>query len=293
MRPRGRPVTIEAIWAAQRREEEIQSLRNGAPTYTMCTGHLSLGWQSRRKRSLAHLSDSGNTDFTSRAVFLVGAVAIILGVGLETSVLQAQDRAFQSLPLRPIGPDAPSPSALVSGGLSPRSHVLLGGTIGVGAGVPLGVLLIQASRSESAEFSGDDEPGARLGAGLLGAVALVGGGPIGAVQALGGGGATTYAGSVVGELLLGGAGLALGSALGSRTESRRVWSLALGMPLAAVGAAGGAILESDGDAHHRSAAVARTHDGAWRIRVPDVQIAPVVQGKGAVSAQATLVRIRF
>lgn len=276
----------------KRTEEESQSLRNGAPTYTMCPGLLFWGWQSRREKSLVHLPDFGHTDFASRAVFLLPA-AIILGVGLEASVLQAQDRAFQSLPLRSIGPDAPSPSALASGGLPPRSRALLGSTIGVGVGVPLGVLLIQASRSESAEFGGDDEPGARLGAGLLGAVALIGGGPIGAVQALGGGEATTYAGAVVGELLLGGAGLALGSALGSRSDSRRAWSLALGMPLAAVGAAGGAILESDGETPHRSAAVARTHDGAWRIRVPDVQIAPVLQGKGTVSAQTTLVRIRF
>jgi hypothetical protein len=259
----------------------------------MYPGVLSLKEKSRRKRSSVNLLDSGNADFGRRVVFLAIAAVAILGMGLETRAVRAQDRTVEPPPLRPIGPNASPRNTLSSGGLSPRSRALLGGAIGVGVGVPLGVLLIQASRDESSEFGVDDEAGARLGAGLLGVFALVGGGPIGAVQALGGGEATTYAGAVVGELLLGGAGLALGSVLGKRTDSRQAWSLAIGMPLATIGAAGGAVLESGGSARHRSAAVARSHDGTWRLRVPDVQVTPAVLGNGSVSAHATLLQIRF
>jgi hypothetical protein len=254
---------------------------------------LSLERHSRREGSSVRLLDSRNTGATSRIVVLLAAVFVVLGAGLETNAVRAQDQTFESPPLRTVGPYAPPRNVPSSGGLSPRFRALLGGAIGVGAGVPLGLLLIRASRDESTEFGVDDEAGARLGVGLLGVFALVGGGPIGAVQALGGGEATTYAGAVVGELLVGGAGLALGSVLGSRTDSRQAWSLALGMPLAAVGAAGGAVLEGNGSGRLRSAVVARSRDGTWRLRVPDVHIAPAVRGQGAVSAHATLVRIRF
>lgn len=221
------------------------------------------------------------------------AVFVVLGTGLETNAARAQNQTFEGPPHRPVGPNASPRNAVSSEDLSARSRALLGGAVGVGAGVPLGVLLIQASRDESTEFGEDDEAGARLGAGLLGVSVLVGSGPVGAVQALGGGEPTTYAGAIVGELMLGGAGLALGSVLGRGTDSRQAWSLALGMPLAAIGAAGGAVLESDESALHRSAVVARSQDGTWRLRVPDVQIVPTVRGTDAVTAHVTFARIRF
>ena len=214
----------------------------------------------------------------------------VLGAGLGTSAVRAQNQPLGASTLRPIsesGPREPGPV-----GLSSRSRALLGGAIGVGAGVPLGVLLIEAAGDESSDF-GDDGERARLGVGLLGAFLVVGGGPIGAVQALGGGEPTTYAGAAGGELMFGGAGLALGSFLGRRTESRRAWSLALGLPLAAVGAAGGALLEGGRSGRSRSAAVVRSREGTWRVGVPGVYVVPTIRGTGSVSAHATILRIRF
>lgn len=259
----------------------------------MRPGILSLERQSRPEGASVKRLGSNNAPFTRRVVFLVVAVFVVLGTGLGTSAVRAQNQTVEVPPHRPIGLNASPRNAVSSEGLSTRSRALLGGAIGTGVGVPLGVLLIRASRDESTEFGGDNEAGARLGAGLLGVSVLVGGGPIGAVQALGGGEPTTYAGAIVGELMLGGVGLALGSILGRGTDSRQAWSLALGMPLAAIGAAGGAVLESEESALHRSAVVTRSEDGTWRFRVPDVQLVPAVWGTDAVTAHVTFARIRF
>jgi len=111
---------------------------------------------------------------------------------------------------------------------------------------------------------------ARLGLGALGVLFAVGGGPFGAVKRAGlRQGASSYVPSAFGQILLGGLGYALGSSLGG-DEGRVVRGLAVGAPLAAIGAAGGALLGAPGGTLGRG--VLQWREGEWRLGLPDARV---------------------
>jgi hypothetical protein len=112
----------------------------------------------------------------------------------------------------------------------------------------------------------------RLGVGLLGVGVAAGSGPYGAARRLGEGGVPVYGASVTGEVLFGALGYGLGSGLGRSDRQKRILGLALGFPLAAVGAALGAVLPppTDSSAH----AALNVHQGRWSVGVPQVRLQP-------------------
>lgn len=127
----------------------------------------------------------------------------------------------------------------------------------------------------------------QMGLALLGVAAAAGAGPYGAAQRLDQGGATFYAASVSGELLLGELGYALGSALGG-DDGRVIGGLALGVPLGALGAAGGAVLEAQTTSGTRRTGRLRSHGDQWRVGMPNVRIRP-----GLGTNRGPIVRVTF
>lgn len=197
----------------------------------------------------------------------------------------------------PAGPPrqryATSVSPPASDASSRFGNALVGSTIGTVVGGTLGVLAIRGANND--EFwerqeetvSGSCCAAQRLGLGLLGVGAAAGGGPYGAAQRLDQNGAAFYAASVSGQVLLGGLGYALGSALGG-DDGRVIGGLALGVPLAALGAAGGAVLESRTASGMKRAGGLRFDGNQWRVGMPDVRIRPDFRTDRGVVARVTV-----
>ncbi len=170
---------------------------------------------------------------------------------------------------------------------------LVGSMIGTVIGGSLGVLAIRgASDDDFWERQEETTTDAccylqRLGLALLGGAAVAGAGPYGAAQRLDEGGATFYAASVSGQLVLGGLGYALGSALGG-DDRRVIGGLALGVPLGALGAAGGAVLETRTTSGMRRVGGLRFDGDQWRVGVPAVRVRP-----GGGTDRGPAVRVTF
>lgn len=195
---------------------------------------------------------------------------------------------FTSSNLSPLSSSAGSPHQRYAKAVSltPASdassrfgNALVGSTIGTVVGGTLGVLAIRGANND--EFwerqeetaSGSCCDAQRFGLALLGAGAAAGAGPYGAAQRLDQSGGAFYAASVSGQVLLGGLGYVLGSALGG-DDGRVIGGLALGVPLGALGAAGGAVLESRTVSGMRRAGGLRFDGDQWRVGMPDVRIRP-------------------
>jgi hypothetical protein len=188
-------------------------------------------------------------------------------VVVQTSVQAAlsSSKALRGAPIR-RSISASWPSIAETTTRDRFGRALIGSAIGAGLGVPLGALLIREARDEDSEFSGpnegtdDETPNSvlRLGAGLLGVAFVGGSGPVGAVQRLGGRSTNTYVASIVGNLLGAAAGLSARQ-LGDSSRSKAIWGLAVGIPLAAIGAAAGAALSAE-DGRSRASASWLGHD---------------------------------
>lgn len=181
-------------------------------------------------------------------------------------------------------------------------EALAGSLVGTVLGGTLGVLLVNAALNDDAwagQDCNDDRTDVRrdsgecalirLGVGAAGVALAAGGGPYGAARGLSAGGAGVYAPSVAGELLLGGAGYALGAHLSGGGSRGLLGGLIAGVPLAALGAAGGAVLglaESQ-----RPAGGVRFREGRWALGAPHVQVHPSFDARPAV--RVTLVSARF
>lgn len=240
---------------------------------------------------------------------LILTLAVLLvGYG-KTQSTQAQphDGSFHLQPIAPpnISPlsssaalrsqrhTEPVASLPVKNSSSHFGNALVGSTIGTVVGGSLGVLMIRGANDD--EFwEGQEEATSvdccdaqQMGLALLRVAAAAGAGPYGAAQRLDQGGATFYAASVSGELLLGELGYALGSALGG-DDGRVIGGLALGVPLGALGAAGGAVLEAQTTSGTRRTGRLRSHGDQWRVGMPNVRIRP-----GLGTNRGPIVRVTF
>lgn len=200
------------------------------------------------------------------------------GGGHESTETDSLPRSAALRPRR-VSVPASSPSR-------PPPHfgeALLGSTLGVAVGGTLGVLMIQAAADDAVWDRREDQCSyrydscyvqlQRLGIGLLGVGFVAGGGPFGAAQRLDRGGVSVYAPAVIGELLLGGLGYALGRKLSRTERGAMLWGLAVGAPLGAVGAAGGAMLGTSTSPSDGGGGV-RYREGDWRLAMPSVRVQP-------------------
>ncbi len=200
----------------------------------------------------------------------------------------------RSAALRPLKASPPPPEM----GPSNLGDALIGSSIGAAIGIPLGVALVAAAQHD-ASWEGErcnrpSESGCglqRLGIGLAGVAVAVGGPVAGAVQRLNAGGVGVVAPSVAGELLVGGLGYVFGRALAG-PSARRVGGIALGIPLAAFGAAAGAVLGAREVRSSPSGGV-RLQKGQWSLGVPDVRVRPGIRSGGTPFVQVTLFSAGF
>ena len=251
------------------------TLPTSAPTST--TGHLSL----EQTRPLGPQSND---------VLLDGAPT----VGLQPVPLQTRDRApsgatprWERLDRSPLegqsqllrggsslGLSAPEPlpGSVDGGGRSRFEQALIGSAVGTAVGGLLGTLLLTASAPDDTRpYENGDDREELQGTALL---IMLGGPPAGAILntdiARDNTGAWTL--SVLGELLLGGAGAGLGALIGGSDTGAVVSALVLGAPGMAVGAAGGAHLAAP--SRTRGALRYSRDDGQWTLQWPTVRAAP-------------------
>jgi hypothetical protein len=182
-----------------------------------------------------------------------------------------------------------------SSGRSRFDKALIGSSIGVAIGGLLGTALIAGANGEDRPGStvgryGDDD-GDRLALGATGLLFIVAGGPVGAVRNadIRRGRFQTYAVSVLGELLVGGAAAALGAAIGRGETGQAVGAIVFGAPGAALGAAGGAVIGAP--SRTRSAVHLDASTGSWTIQVPTVHVAPHPGPAKGVAGRASLITI--
>lgn len=198
--------------------------------------------------------------------------------------------SLHSLDRRHVRLKAPSPTKKSS------VHVgdaLIGSSIGTVIGGPLGVLLLRAASDDKAwedrgDATSDECCGLqRVGMYLVGAAAVAGGGPYGAARRLDRGGASFYAASVSGELMLGGIGYLIGHTIGI-DDRRVIGGLALGVPLGILGAAGGAVLEARSMAATGRSGGLRFQGNEWQVGLPDIHVRPNVGRDRAPTVRVTL-----
>jgi hypothetical protein len=93
---------------------------------------------------------------------------------------------------------------------------------------------------------------------------------------------------VLGSVMLGGAGMALGTAIGGSDQGETVGALMLGAPGAAVGAAGGILLAApDG----RSALRYSAKSDTWSTGLPAVRVQPGVGPESVLVGKVSLVTV--
>lgn len=183
-----------------------------------------------------------------------------------------------------------------SSGRSRFGKAMVGSSIGVAIGGLLGAALIAGASGEDRQGSpagSDDDNSHRPALGATGLLFIVAGGPVGAVRNadIRNGRFQTYAVSVLGQLLIGGAAAALGGAIGQGDPGSAIGAVALGAPGAALGAAGGAVIGAP--SRTRSAVHLDANTGSWTLQVPTVQIAPRPGPAKRVAGRASLITIEL
>jgi hypothetical protein len=171
---------------------------------------------------------------------------------------------------------------------------MIGSSIGVAIGGLLGAALIAGASGEDHQESSAgsyDDDSHRPALGATGLLFIVAGGPVGAVRNadIRNGRFQTYAVSVLGELLVGGAAAALGAAIGRGETGQAVGAIVLGAPGAALGAAGGAV--TGAPSRTRSAVHLDANTGSWKLQVPTVHVAPHLGPAKGVAGRASLITI--
>lgn len=165
-------------------------------------------------------------------------------------------------------------------------EALLGSAIGTAIGGLLTALLLSEAESEDLQSYADDRDESKVeGVALLVAAS---GPPAGAIlnTSVEQGNAGAWALGVLGEVLLGGVGMALGAAIGGSDRGQTVGALVLGAPGAAVGAAGGVTLVvPDG----RGALRYSSDTGTWDAGLPAVRVRPGGGPRAGLAGEVSLV----
>lgn len=191
-----------------------------------------------------------------------------------------RSHALKPVPLRfkPFSMDVTGP-ALPSDDTSPSfGKALVGSATGTLIGALLGSLLIAGANEsgemgESATGNGSGSRGTLAGAGIL---LILAGPPIGAVESLDikQNKAGAYAVSGLGELIVGGAGAALGVAAGQSDTGKAIGALVLGVPGVALGAAGGATVVASNKEESAFGYNARQDEWTWQVPPVHVRTGP-------------------
>ncbi len=173
-----------------------------------------------------------------------------------------------------LGLDGPKrlPTPIDDGERSRFSQALIGSAVGTAVGGLLGTLLLVASAPDDTRpYENDDDREELQGTALL---LMLGGPPAGAIlnTDIARDDAGAWALSVLGELVLGGAGAGLGALVGGSDTGAAVGALVLGAPGVTVGAAGGAHLAAP--SRTRGARRYSRDDGQWTRQWPTVRAAP-------------------
>lgn len=163
---------------------------------------------------------------------------------------------------------------------------LLGSAIGTAIGGLLTALLLSEAESEDLQsYAGDRDESEVEGVALLVAAS---GPPAGAIlnTSVEQGNVSAWALGVLGEVLLGGAGMALGAAIGGSDRGQTIGALVLGAPGAAVGAAGGVTLAAPDD---RGALRYSSDTDTWSTGLPAVRVRPEAGPKPGLTGEVSLV----
>ncbi|MCS3756014.1 hypothetical protein [Salinibacter ruber] len=182
------------------------------------------------------------------------------------------------------GPERPA----LELGDSRASRALWGSVIGTAVGWALGgVLLAGADEVEAPPQSAGGNQSTPEGVALL---LLAGGPPAGAIinTDVEWGNAKAWALGVLGGAVLGGAGIALGTAIGGSDRGEAVGALVLGAPGAAVGGGVGVLLAApDG----RSALRYSAESGTWSAGLPAVRVRPGAGPEADLMGEVSLVTV--
>jgi hypothetical protein len=173
-------------------------------------------------------------------------------------------------------------------GDSQAGKALRGSALGTVVGWALGgVLLAGADEVEVPPQSAEGDQSTPEGIALL---LFAGGPPAGAIMNTGveWGSTKAWALGVLGGAVLGGAGVALGTAIGGSDRGKTVGALVLGAPGAAVGASVGVLLAApDG----RSALRYSTETDTWSVGLPAVRIRPGAGPEADLVGNVSLVTV--
>ncbi len=200
--------------------------------------------------------------------------------------------AFRRRPVRSEGPSlqgmrVPERPALELGD-SRAGKALWGSVIGTAVGwASGGVLLAGADEVEAPPQSAGGNQSTPEGVALL---LLAGGPPAGAIinTDVEWGNAKAWALGVLGGAVLGGAGIALGTAIGGSDRGEAVGALVLGAPGAAVGGGVGVLLAApDG----RSALRYSAESGTWSAGLPAVRVRPGAGPEADLTGEVSLVTV--
>ncbi|CBH23260.1 Conserved hypothetical protein, membrane [Salinibacter ruber M8] len=182
------------------------------------------------------------------------------------------------------GPERPA----LELGDSQAGRALWGSVIGTAVGWALGgVLLAGADEVEAPPQSAGGNQSTPEGVALL---LLAGGPPAGAIinTDVEWGNAKAWALGVLGGAVLGGAGIALGTAIGGSDRGEAVGALVLGAPGAAVGGGVGVLLAApDG----RSALRYSAESGTWSAGLPAVRMRPGAGPEADLVGKVSLVTV--
>jgi hypothetical protein len=165
---------------------------------------------------------------------------------------------------------------------------LRGSAIGTAVGALLGGIILAAAEQDDPQPYGDDENQPEGTALLI----MAGGPPAGAILNTGVERRDTgaWALGVLGEVLLGGAGAALGAAVGGSDSGQLIGALVLGAPGVAAGAAGGVTLAApDGQGALRYS----SDTGAWSAGLPAIRVRPRVGPEPSLAGEVSLVTVEL
>lgn len=187
-------------------------------------------------------------------------------------------------------------------------EALVGGALGAAIGVPLGILLLKgAMNGQGCNPDRENDPDryesdrsiecglARLGAGAFGVLSIGGAGPFGAIRRANlKSNISVWFPSAFSSALLGGSAYLLSEPLATTDPGRTLVGMAVAIPFAALGAAGGAILGRDNPEPHRAEGAVTGRQGNWRLGMPDVGVQWIQhQGERRMGVQVTLLSVQL
>lgn len=187
-------------------------------------------------------------------------------------------------------------------------EALVGGALGAAIGVPLGILLLKgATNGQGCNPDRQNDPDrydsnrsiecglARLGAGAFGVLSIGGAGPFGAIRRANlKSNVSVWFPSAFSSAVLGGSAYLLSEPLATTEPGRTLAGIAVAIPFAALGAAGGAILGRDNPEPHGAEGAVTGRKGNWRLGMPDAGVQWIQhQGERHMGVQVTLLSVQL